>query len=162
MFPSRPSKTHTLSLANEAIADASKLSSLFNFIYKGSDPTRWRAAWIIEKVALKQPTLLIDERDNFIHLAMRPNTPNRLLRLLLTTLHHLPDAEELNIAFFNFLLDRMIDLQSPPSVQSIAMKLAARQSHYDSSLHSEFLSIINNLELSYYPAATRSVVKRYI
>ena len=162
MFPPRPSKSHTLALAHEAITDSSVLISLLQFISEGNDPIRWRAAWAIEKVALTHPNLLINERNRFAQLAMHTDTPNGLRRLLLTTLHHLPDTEELDVTFFNFLLDQMVNLQSPPGVQSVAMKLAARMSHSNPSLHNEFLCIVRNMELDYYSAAIRSVARRYI
>ena len=162
MFTSRPSKSQTLTLATEAIGDASVLASLLQYISENHDSTQWRAAWVIEKVALKRPDLLINERNNLIHLAMHPDAPNGLRRLLLTTLHHLPDTEELNIAFLNFLLEQMVSLQSPPGVQSIAMKLAERISRSEPSLHDEFRCIVRNMELSYYSSAIRSVAKRYI
>ena len=93
-------------------------------------------------------------------LALHPDTPHGLRRLLLSILHHLPDDEELDVAFFNLLLDTMLDLQSPPGVQSLAMKLAYRQSKSNSDLHREFLSIVRNMELDYYSAGVRSVAKR--
>lgn len=161
MFTSRPNKSTTLALAHEAIANSAVLAQMLQIISEGTNPMRWQAAWVIEKVALLQPTLLIDERNRLIHLAMRTDTPSGLRRLLLTTLHHLPDEEELNVAFFNFLLDQMLNLQSPPGVQAIAMKLAERQSRTEPVLHDEFLCIIRNMELDYYPAAVRSVVRRY-
>ena len=92
-------------------------------------------------------------------LAMREDTPSGLRRLILGTLRHLSDDEDFDIAFFNFLLDVMIDLQSPSGVQSLAMKLAYRQSKSDSDLHKEFLCIVRNMELDYYSAGVKSVVK---
>jgi hypothetical protein len=93
-------------------------------------------------------------------LAMQDDTPDGLCRLTLGILYHLPDDEDLDVAFFNFLLDVMLNLQSPPGVQSLAMKLAYRQSKSDGDLHKEFLCIIRNLELDYYSAGVRSVVKK--
>lgn len=161
MFSARPSKSSTLALAQEAIADPIVLASLLQFINEGPATIRWRAAWVIEKVALEQPTLLTSERSRLVQLAMHDDTPHGLRRLLLTTLLHLPDTEELDVAFFNFLLEQMISLQSPPGVQATAMKLAARLSHTDPFLHDEFLCIISNMELDYYPPAIRAVVRRF-
>ena len=161
MFTGRPNKSTTLALAHEAIANGAVLAQLLQIISEDTDPTRWQAAWVIEKVALQQPTLLIGERNHLMQLAMRTNTPSGLRRLLLTTLYHLPDKEELDVAFFNFLLDQMLNLQSPPGVQATAMKLAERQSRTEPVLHDEFLCIIRNMELDYYPAAVRSVARRY-
>ena len=156
----RPYKTLITTIAAEAMADKMILDALLSFLHDGEDSLRWRAAWALEKVAGQCPSLLIDERSRMKALAMQADTPDGLRRLLLGILHHLPDDEDFDIAFFNFLLDVMIDLQSPSGVQSLAMKLAYRQSKSDGDLHKEFLCIIRNLELDYYAVGVRSVVKK--
>lgn len=155
---SRPSKAQTLALADEAMADEDVLSSLFRIVYGDEGPLRWRAAWVLEKVSAGRPSLVVGERCGLMRLAMQTNVPDGLCRLLLGILYHLPDAEELDVPFFNFLLDRMCDLQSPPGVQSLAMKLACRMSRIDPELHREFLCILRNMELDYYSAGVRAVV----
>ena len=157
---SRPSKTLITAIATEAIADKMLFDALLSLMCNEEDSLRWRAAWVLEKVAGQCPSLLIDERSRMKALAMQADTPDGLRRLLLGILHHLPDDEDFDIAFFNFLLDVMIDLQSPPGVQSLAMKLAYRQSKSDGDLYKEFLCIIRNLELDYYTADVRSAVKK--
>ena len=157
---SRPSKTLITTIAAEAIADKMILDALLSFLHEREDSLRWHAAWALEKVAGQCPSLLIDERSRMKALAMQADTPDGLRRLLLGILHHLPDDEDFDIAFFNFLLEVMIDLQSTSGVQSLAMKLAYRQSQSDGDLHKEFLCIIRNLELDYYSAGVRSVVKK--
>lgn len=156
----RPCKTLITTIAAEAMADKMILDALLSFLHDGEDSLRWRAAWALEKVAGQCPSLLIDERSRMKALAMQADTPDGLRRLILGILHHLPDDEDFDIAFFNFLLDVMIDLQSTSGVQSLAMKLAYRQSQSDGDLHKEFLCIIRNLELDYYSAGVRSVVKK--
>ena len=156
----RPCKALPAAIATEAIADEKVLDTLLSFVYHGDDPLRWRAAWALEKVAGQCPSLLIDERSRMKALAMQDDTPDGLCRLTLGILYHLPDDEDLDVAFFNFLFDVMIDLQSPPGVQSLAMKLAYRQSKSNSDLHKEFLCIIRSMELDYYSAGVRSVAKK--
>ena len=153
----RPCKTLITTIAAEAMADKMVLDALLSFLHEREDSLRWRAAWALEKVASQCPSLLIDESARMKALAMQADTPDGLRRLLLGTLHHLSNEEDLDVAFFNFLLEEMIDLQSPPGVQSLAMKLAYRQSKSDSDLHKEFLSIVHNMELDYYSAGVRSV-----
>ena len=156
----RPCKTLITTIAAEAIADKMILDALLSFLHEREDSLRWRAAWALEKVAGQCPSLLIGERARMKALAMREDTPSGLRRLLLGILYHLPDDEDFDVAFFDFLLDVMIDLQSPPGVQSLAMKLAYRQSKSDSDLHKEFLCIIRSMELDYYSAGVRSVAKK--
>ena len=156
----RPCKTLITTIAAEAMADKMILDALLSFLHEREDSLRWRAAWALEKVAGQCPSLLIDERARMKALAMQADTPDGLRRLTLGILHHLPDDEDFDVAFFDFLLDVMIDLQSPSGVQSLAMKLAYRQSKSDGDLHKEFLCIIRNLELDYYAVGVRSVVKK--
>ena len=157
---SRPSKTLITTIAAEAMADKMILDALLSFLREREDSLRWRAAWPLEKVASQCPSLLIDERSRMKALAMQADTPDGLRRLLLGILHHLPDDEVFDVAFFNFLLDVMLSLQSPPGVQSLAMKLAYRQGKSNSDLHKEFLCIIRNQEFDYYSAGVRSVAKK--
>lgn len=161
MFTSRPNKATILALADEAMSDASMFAELLRKVYEGPHPECWHAAWVIEKIAQQHPSLLIGERSRLVKQAIAPDTPDGLRRLLLTTLHHLPDESELDVKFFNFLLDKMTDLQSPSAVQAIAMKLALRLSSTEPSLQDELLCIIHNLELDYYPPALRSVARRF-
>ena len=156
----RPCKTLTTTIAAEAIADKMVLDALLSFLHDGEDSLRWRAAWVLEKVSSQCSSLLIDERPRMKALAMQDDTPDGLRRLTLGILCHLPDDEVFDVAFFNFLLDVMLSLQSPPGVQSLAMKLAYRQGKSNSDLHKEFLCIIRNLEFDYYSAGVRSVAKK--
>ncbi|MBR6629249.1 MAG: hypothetical protein IKL03_04745 [Bacteroidaceae bacterium] len=155
----RPAKELTLAIAREAMTDAAVLDTLLFFIYEGGDPLRWRAAWVLEKVSEQQPSLLAAEHSRIVALAIRVDIPDGFRRLLLSILHNLPDAQELDVKFFNFLLNTMLDLKSPPGVQSLAMKLAHRMSRMHDELHEEFICIVRNMELDYYSAGVRSVVR---
>ena len=153
----RPCKTLPTTIAAEAITDKTTLDTLFTFIYNGDDPLRWRAAWALEKVSRQHPSLIADERKHIKALAMQSDTPNGLRRLLLNILIHLPDEIDLDVSFFNFLLDKMLDLRSSSGVQALAMKLAYRLSKVDYDLHEEFLCIIQNMELDFYSAGVKAV-----
>ena len=94
-----------------------------------------------------------------MQLCMQDNIPDGLRRLLLSILYSLATDSELDVDFYNFLLGRMCDLQSPPGVQSLAMKLACRMSRVDSDLQEEFLCILRNMEKDYYSAGLKSVLR---
>lgn len=154
-----PAKELTLAVAREAMADASVLDALLLFVYEGGDPLRWRAAWVLEKVSEQRPSLLVAEHGRIVALAMRTDIPDGLRRLLLSIMHNMPDARVLDVELFNFLLETMLDLKVPPGVQSLAMKLAHRMSRTYDELHEEFLCVVRNMELDYYSAGVRSVVR---
>ena len=155
----RPDKALTMALAAEAMTDELILGALLRLVYEGEDPLRWRVAWVLEKVSAERPSLVSGERSALMLLAMQADVPDGLCRLLLGILYNLQDAEALDVPFFNFLLDRMCDLQSPPGVQSLAMKLACRMSRIDTELHREFLCILRDMELDYYSAGVKAVVR---
>lgn len=155
----RPGKALTMALAAEAVADEAVFDALVRFVYSAEEPLRWRAAWVLVKVSELCPSLLSDRQRGMRHLAMQSDISSGVCRLLLRVLYNLPNDEDLDVPFFNFLLDRMCDLQSPPGVQALAMKLACRMSRVDSDLHREFLCIVRNLELDYYSAGLRSVAR---
>lgn len=155
----RPSKALTLTVASEAVADGAVLDSLFRCVYKGDERLRWRAAWVLVKVSEQAPSLLAAEHAALVQLAMQPDISEGLRRLLLGICYNMPSEGELDVAFFNFLIEAMVSLQSPPGVQSLAMKLAARMSRADADLHKEFCCIVQNMEMVYYSAGVRSVAR---
>ena len=155
----RPSKALTLSLAREAMIDAEVLGALFLLIYKGEEPCRWRAAWVISKVSEQCAALVVDQRSQIVREIMALDASSGLQRLLLGIYYNMPEAEGLDVEFFNFLLDRMGCLQSPPGVLALAIKVAARMSRIDDALYEEVLCILRNMELEYYSPGVRAVVR---
>ena len=155
----RPSKASNLLLAREAIIDSEQLKALFWFVYNGDVPLRWRAAWAISKVSEQYPSMIAGERRRLIQEIMDSTTSDGLRRLLLSICYNIPDAEELDVEFYNFLLDRTVCLHSSPGVQALSIKLAARMSRTDVALYKEFLCIIRNMELAYYSAGVRAAVR---
>ena len=155
----RPSKALTLTVASQAVADGAVLDSLFRCVYKGDERLRWRAAWVLVKVSEQAPSLLAAEHAALVQLAMQPDISEGLRRLLLGICYNMPCEEEFDVAFFNFLIEAMVSLQSPPGVQSLAMKLAARMSRVDEALHEEFCCIVQNMKLDYYSVGVRSVAR---
>lgn len=155
----RPSRSMTEAIAADAVADEDVLAVLFGFVYSGTDPLRWRAAWAIEKVCNRCPQLVVNERGKMMRLCMQDDIPDGLRRLLLSILYGLAADGDFDVDFYNFLLCRMCDLKSPPGVQSLAMKLACRMSRVDSDLQEEFLCILCNMEKDYYSAGLKSVLR---
>ena len=148
-----------MEVAAEAISDTSMLEALFRLMSEGNASLRWRAAWAVEKVSLMRPLLLTPWRGNIVGWVMSADVPDGFRRLSLSILYNLPAEEGLDVALFNSLLDRMVDLQSPPGVQALSMKLASRMSLVEASLHEEFLCILRSMELEYYSAGVKSVVR---
>lgn len=158
----RPNKNLTLAVACEAMADTGLLESLFSILYGDSCSLQWRVAWVLEKVSRQHPSMLVKERDRIGELAMCADVSDGLRRLLLSILYNMPDAQEVNVKLYNFLLDVMIDFKSASGVQALAMKLARRISYVNKDLHEEFLCVVRNMELEYYSAGVRSVVRHCV
>lgn len=156
----RPSKELTLTVAREALADTEVLKELLNLLYEGDDPMRWRAAWVLEKVSERKPSLLAKERNSIVAMVTNGNGPDGLRRLLMSILHNLPDDRDIDVELLNYLLATMLDLKATPGVQALAMKLAARISSRHEELHEEFYCIVRNMELEYYSPGVRSAVKQ--
>ena len=154
-----PSKSLILEIATEAVNDAFVLNALFQLMASGDKSLRWRAAWAVEKVASMHPSLLIGKYDEIRGWVLSTDTSDSFKRLLLGVLYHLPKREALDVELFNFLLDKMVDLQSPSSVQALSMKLASRMSCMDADLHDEFLCILRNMCLEFYSAGVRAAVR---
>ena len=155
----RPSIAQTLSIAHEAIDDAQVLNALLSLIYTAGDPLRWRVAWVLVKVTEMCPALLIDQRGALGALVIRHDVPYGVKRLLYGVLYNMPDADEIDVALLNDLLESMVCLQAPPGVQALAMKLAARMCGMDEGLWSEFCCIVRSMELEYYSPGVRASVR---
>ena len=155
----RPNKELTLAFAHEAMTDVEVLEALCTLLYGECEPLCWRVAWVLEKVSEKQPLLLSAERTRLKGLAMRTDIADGTRRLLLSICLHMPDTEEWDVMFYNFLLDTMVSPQSPAGVQALAMKLVARMSRVDDTLHEEFLCIIRNMEVEYYSPGVRATIR---
>lgn len=156
----RLSKELTLTVAKEALGDTEVLKALLDLLYEGDDPVRWRAAWVLEKVSERQPSLLAKERDSIVAMVTNESGADGLRRLLMGILHNLPDDEDIDVELLNYLLATMLDLKTPPGVQALAMKLAARISSRHEELHEEFCCIVRNMELEYYSPGVRSTVRQ--
>lgn len=146
-------------LAVEAVNDGTVLDALFQLMSDKNPSLRWRAAWALEKVSRLQPSLLQTSHREITEMAVSPDITDGHRRLLLSILYNLPNGEELDVKLFNYLLDKMTDLKSPSSVQALSMKLASRMSLMNRDLHNEFLCIIRNMDLEYYSAGVKSVVR---
>lgn len=157
---SRPSKDDIMGIASEALSDASLLDGLLRLMFVGDASLRWRAAWAVDKVSLQHPSLLMRWHREIVQCAMSDGVADGFRRLALSILYNLPDEEVLDVAFFNFLLEKMADLQSPPGVQALSMKLAFRMSRADDDLHEEFLCILRNMYAEYYSAGVVSVMRK--
>ena len=152
-------KQCVMEIALEAIHDVVVLETLFQLMARGDIPVRWRAAWVLEKVSQLQPCLLEDRYYEIVGWVMSPEITDGHRRLLLGVLYNLSPSEELNVCFFDFLLDKMVDLRTSPGVQALSMKLAFRMSRMNDDLHEEFLCILRGIYLEYYSAAVKSVVR---
>ncbi len=155
-----PSKELILAVSREALADSEVLKALLTLLYEGDNPARWRSAWVLEKVSSRQPSLIAKECSNIVAMVTKEDVPNGLRRLLMGILYNLPDDEEIDVELLNYLLAAMLDLKTPPGVQALAMKLAARISYRHEDLHKEFCCIVNNMELEYYSPGMRSAVRQ--
>ena len=152
-------KERITKLAVEAVNDGAVLDALFQLMSDKNPSLRWRAAWAMEKVSRLQPSLLQTSHRKITEMAVSPDIADGHRRLLLGILYNLPNGEELDVKLFNYLLDKMTDLKSPSSVQALSMKLASRMSLMNRDLHNEFLCIIRNMDLEYYSAGVKSVVR---
>ena len=152
-------KEHTLAIANEAMNEAVVLEALLHYAYGNDKLLMWQAAWALDMVSKQSPLLLVNEKVRMRALAMRTDIAEGVRRLIFSILFNLPD-DSFDVDFYNFVLEKMLDVKSPPGVQALAMKLASRMSNFDEDLHKEFVCIVQNLELEYYSAGVRSVIKR--
>lgn len=155
----RPSKEVTLTLAREVQDNTQLLDALLEIVYGETDPLRWRAAWVLEKVSGQCPSLLVRERSKISKIVPQASLPNGLRRLLLGVLYNLPETKDVDVALLNYLLDTMCSLQEPSGVQALAMKLAFRMCRTDLDLYGEFCTIVQEMDMEYYSAGVKAVAR---
>lgn len=75
------SRCNTDFIVSEVMHDFDMIEELWTFVFNGSSPIQWRAAWVVEKIAIKFPEILDDKMKEIIKFL--PNSPNDGTRRLL-------------------------------------------------------------------------------
>lgn len=100
--------------------------------------------------------------DDLILLAMTTTHPS-VRRLSLSLVERLPlHAHAVRPHFLDFCLSHMTDVQEPPGIQSLCMKLAFRMCRHFPPLMCEFRCTLEAMDTTFYLPAVKSIRSRIL
>ena len=120
------------------------------------------ALWVLTKATDEELSVLQPIRNELIDLAMTTKHSS-VRRLSLNIVERLEMYEEdMRTEFLDFCVDHALDIEEPPGVQAICMKLAYRMSKFYPDLMDELKRTIAAMEIEYYKPAVKCVRNRFL
>lgn len=120
------------------------------------------ALWVLTKATDKELSALQPIRNELIDLAMATEH-SAVRRLSLNIVERLEmNEEDLRTEFLDFCMNHALDVEEPPGVQAICMKLAYRMSKFYPDLMDELKRILEAMEIEYYKPAVKCVRNRIL
>lgn len=120
------------------------------------------ALWVLtkatdEELSTLQPICneLVDLAMSTEHAAVRRLSLNIVERLRM-------DEDDLRTEFLDFCMEHMLDVEEPPGVQSVCMKLAYRMCKFYPELMDELKRIVAAMQIEYYKPAVKCVRDRLL
>lgn len=118
------------------------------------------ALWTLTKASDTELAMLKPMVGDFIDLAMQTEH-SAVRRLSLNIVERMSmDKDEIRTDFLDFCLSHMIDMDEPPGVQAVCMKLAYRMCSFYPDLMGELLRTLEGIEIEYYKPAVKSLWKK--
>lgn len=136
--------------------DSEQLEKVFRMIFDENQPLSWHAAWIIEKVSEKNPSLItFDKNFQLVNLVLI-NRHQGLQRICLSILYNLPIYQPISIEFVNKCFEWMLSPKSSIGVQALSMKILLRISEIEKDFRSELTVCLENTDDELYSAGFRA------
>ena len=98
---------------------------------------------------------LIDQAMQTDNSSVRRLTLNVIERLTL-------EEDDLRTDFLDFCFEHMLNLEDPPGIQSLCMKLACRMCSFYPELKDELKRTLESMEIEYYNPAIKCIRKRIL
>lgn len=150
----------THQLAAEAAHNRTLFDTLFALCSDTEKRAAWRAAWVIEKVALKNPESF-GELDVERIIDMTLNTPYEgVRRSCLTMLLHFPQITDVNIDLLNKCYAWLLSPKQPIAIQALSLKLVHRFCTFEPELFNELRVVVDNIDEHMYSKGMHSVLRK--
>ncbi len=139
---------------------------IFDLIFSGKDShTAFRSAWIIEKVAQRNPDWFSVTQVSKIQQLVLSTKHSGIHRLCISILMNFPNPSPLPVQLINALYDWMLLPNYSIGVQSLSMKLLHKLVKSDKDLLHEFLSLLSDTyDMDVSPAfyaSRKNILKHY-
>ncbi|MFV0392632.1 MAG: hypothetical protein ACK5KP_12260 [Paludibacteraceae bacterium] len=151
-------------LCSLAVQDKDVFDELFELIFKGDGKIDWHAAWAMEKVSEKTPTLFNRQHIARLTLLAIDNRHDSLQRLCLSILVNLPVQNPISSDFINRCFAQMISPKETVGVQVLSMKFLLKIGKIVPEFESEIIVCLENTDDELYSkgyiAAKRNTLKK--
>lgn len=147
-------------LAAEAAHNRKLFDALLDLCTDIEKRAAWRAAWVIEKVALRNANSF-DEHDVQKIIEMTLNTPfEGVRRSCLTMLVHLPQIKEVDVNLLNQCYVWLLSAYQPVAIQALSLKLIVRFCSIEPQLLPELAVVIIGLDDNNYSKGIKSLLAK--
>ncbi len=118
--------------------------------------------WTLTKASDLELAQLQPMLQELIDLALMPGHSS-VRRLVLNLIVRLQLSEEdLRTDFLDYCLERMVDVEELPGIQSLAMKLAHRMCAFYPELYDELIRTLKGMEIDFYKPAVKCVRRKIL
>lgn len=146
----------------ESIREEGTILEFSTLLFDKVERIARNAAWTLALTPTKELSCLVPIKKPLMDLVMETSCTG-LRRTVMSILERMDWNEpEPDCRFLDFCLEHMTDCEEPPASQSLCMKLAFYQTATYPELRAEMLTILENMEMEYYPPATKSVRNRIL
>ena len=120
------------------------------------------ALWGLTKASDEERSELQVILNDLIDQAMQTDNSS-VRRLTLNVIERLTlEEDDLRTDFLDFCFEHMLNLEDPPSIQSLCMKLACRMCSFYPELKDELKRTLEAMEIEYYKPAIKCIRKRIL
>ncbi len=126
-----------------------KLTNLFDVVFDDSDPIHWRAAYLADKIADKNPELIEPFIPKMIE-ALGTTSNTSKMRHYLKLISQYPIPHESIDFLFNYSLETFTNASYPVAVRVHGMQILFEISEIETDLKPELIHIIEN-EIEIHP-----------
>lgn len=120
------------------------------------------ALWGLTQATNEELSALQVILNDLIDQAMKTDNSS-VRRLTLNIIERLKiDKDDLRTDFLDFCFEHMLNLEEPPGIQSICMKLACRMCRFYPELKDELRRTLEGMEIEYYKPAIKCIRKRIL
>lgn len=142
-----------------------KFREIVDISFSVESKSAFRAMWTVEKVSQRHPEWFTDKMvKKILERCLETSHPG-IHRLLLSVIKSLPVPDPLPVELLNSLYDWMLIPKYSIGVQSLAMKVLYNWVRTQPDLLREFVSILQEADLTEYTAAfvasRRNILKHY-
>jgi len=142
--------------ADEAATDPELFGELLSLLDDGHTTVAWHAAWVLEKIAARNPELLAEHRTNLTARAVREPRPG-IQRLLLSIVRYMPEEDEPDVDLLDFCLEGIFSAKLTIASRSLCGKIAYSLCRRHAELRNELRVCLESVDDECLPAAVAAV-----